>query len=292
MLNIVNIPTNQNFSFCIDLLRNLQYTKYKTSLMKNSVSLFLICLVLVLNAAAQDNYEIQIYGAQTQARGSTMFELHSNYTFKGETAVKDGVLPSNHALHETLEITTGITDNFEIGAYLFTNYTPGNGYKIVGSHIRPRIMAPAKWHLPVGLSLSMEVGYQQSQFSSETWNIELRPIIDKQWEKLYIAFNPAFGISLKSKYDDATPVFEPGIKADYAFFKNSALGVEYYGSMGPVNGFPALGEQEHAVYFSYDMLNNPKWEFNAAAGFGVTHVTDPFVFKVIVGRKVKWKNKA
>ena len=32
---------------------------------------------------AQDNYEIQVYGSQTQVKGSTMFELHSNYTFNG-----------------------------------------------------------------------------------------------------------------------------------------------------------------------------------------------------------------
>ena len=57
------------------------------------------------SASAQDNYEIQVYGSQTQARKSTMFELHSNFTFDGEKDVSKGVLPSNHALHETLEIT-------------------------------------------------------------------------------------------------------------------------------------------------------------------------------------------
>lgn len=91
---------------------------------------------------AQDNYEIQVYGSQTQPKGSAMFELHSNFTFNGEKAIIDGVRPSNHALHETLEITNGITDNFELGFYLFTNYTSQYGYQIIGSHIRPRIMAP------------------------------------------------------------------------------------------------------------------------------------------------------
>src|SRR3569623_329810 len=102
--------------------------------------LFAIFIAVVTTASAQDNYEIQVYGSQTQAKGSTMFELHSNYTFNGQKQVMDGVLPSNHSLHETGEITTGITDNFEIGVYLFTNYTPGHGYSIVGSHLRPRIM--------------------------------------------------------------------------------------------------------------------------------------------------------
>lgn len=238
---------------------------------------------------AQDNYEIQVYGSQTQAKGSTMFELHSNYTFNGEKQTIKGVLPSNHSLHETLEITTGITDYFELGFYLFTNYTPEHGYSIVGSHIRPRIMAPFSWHLPVGLSLSMEAGYQKEAYSAETWNVEVRPIIDKQWSKLYVAFNPTMGISLKSKYDNSTPVFEPNLKADYNVWGNNALGVEYYGSMGAINGFDALRNQEHALFLTYDMLNNAKWEFNAGAGIGLTKATDAFVFKVIVGRKVKWR---
>lgn len=106
---------------------------------------------------AQDNYEIQVYSSQTQPKYSTIFELHSNFTLNGEPNIVKGVLPSNHALHETIEITHGITDNFEIGYYLFTNYTSGYGYKIIGTHIRPRIMAPAYWNLPVGLSLSAEL---------------------------------------------------------------------------------------------------------------------------------------
>lgn len=265
--------------------------------MKKLLSLmrFLSCLsflLIALTASAQDNYEIQVYGAQTQAKGSTMFELHSNYTFNGQKQIVDGVLPSNHAEHETLEITTGITDNFEIGVYLFTNYTPGHGYTIVGSHIRPRIMAPASWNLPFGLSLSMEAGYQKPAYSPESWNIEIRPIIDKQWAKLYGSFNPTFGVSLKSQYDKSTPVFEPNIKLGYEFFKNAQFGIEYYGSMGYISGFESAHNQEHALFVAYDMLNNPKWELNLGAGLGLTKATDSFVFKVILGRKVKWGHPA
>ncbi len=71
-----------------------------------------------------------------------------------------------------LEIIQGITDIFEIGAYTFTNYTPGYGYKIISTHIRPRIMAPAKWNLPVGLSLSTEIGLLRFlAYSDQTWSL-------------------------------------------------------------------------------------------------------------------------
>jgi len=253
-----------------------------------------LLLIFVCNSfllSAQDNYEIQVYGSQTQEKNSTIFELHSNYTFDGGKQVVDGVIPSNHSLHETLEITQGITNNFEIGAYMFTNYTPGYGYKIIGTHIRPRIMAPEKWKLPVGLSLSAEIGYQDSAYSNQTWSIEVRPIIDKQWQKLYVSFNPTFGIALKSAYTNSTPSFEPNIKAAYNFFKNLALGIEYYGEIGPVNALESFPQQNDAIFIATDILNNPHWEFNAGAGFRLTPATDTFVFKVIVGRRIYWKKK-
>jgi hypothetical protein len=63
-------------------------------------------------ASAQDNYEIQVYGADTVAPGHTMFELHSNFTIDGSKKFSNGLFPTNHAEHETLEITHGFTHWF------------------------------------------------------------------------------------------------------------------------------------------------------------------------------------
>ena len=90
-------------------------------------------------ACAQDNYEIQVYGADLVPPGHTMVELHSNFTFEGSKTVTDGVLPDEHALHETIEITEGITPWFETGFYIFMSYRADEGYQWVGDHIRPRV---------------------------------------------------------------------------------------------------------------------------------------------------------
>src|SRR5665647_2295199 len=102
------------------------------------ISILFISLLLFNVATAQDNYEIQVYGSPTQEKGTTMFELHSNFTFDGQKNIIDGVRPSNHALHETVEITHGVTDNFEIGFYFFTNYTSKYGYKYAVSYTHLR----------------------------------------------------------------------------------------------------------------------------------------------------------
>src|SRR5580704_3170020 len=148
-------------------------------------------------ASAQDNYEIQVYSYDTVQPGHTMVELHSNFTFEGSKDVQDGVRPTEHALHETLEITHGFTPWFETGFYIFSSIQPDRGWQWVGDHIRPRIAVPEDWKWPVGLSLSTEVGYQRRSFSEDTWTWELRPIIDKKWGRWYFAFNPALEKSLK-----------------------------------------------------------------------------------------------
>jgi hypothetical protein len=79
-------------------------------------------------AYCQDNYEIQVYGSEMGPPGSTMMELHSNFTVLGSTTVKDGVNPTQHSMHETLEVTHGFTDWFEIGFYVFSSIQPDGGW--------------------------------------------------------------------------------------------------------------------------------------------------------------------
>jgi hypothetical protein len=44
-----------------------------------------------------------------------MVELHSNFTVSGTNGVIDGVLPTQHAEHETVEITHGFNEWFKTG---------------------------------------------------------------------------------------------------------------------------------------------------------------------------------
>src|SRR5271166_3932643 len=177
-------------------------------------------------AHAQNNYEIQVYGVETVLPRSTMVEIHSNFTLDGSKTVQNGMLPTNHAEHETLEITQGINDWSEVGFYVFTSIQPNDGWQWVGDHIRPRVRAPEKWHWPVGASLSMEFGYQRPQFSTSTWNIEIRPIVDKQKGRLYWSVNPAFDRGIVGLPSDQQWNFSPDAKISWDFTKVVAFGLE------------------------------------------------------------------
>ena len=237
---------------------------------------------------AQDNYEIQVYGADTVAPGDTMLEIHSNFTVDGSKQVQNGVAPTNHAMHETLEITHGFTPWFEVGFYVFSSIQPDDGWNWVGDHIRPRIAVPESWHLPVGLSLSQEIGYQRRKFSEDSWTYELRPIIDKKIGRWYLAFNPTFDRSLHGLNVNKGFEFSPNVKVSYDFTKKITGGIEYYGSLGPTTNFDPVSQQSQQLFPSIDLNLSPNWEVNFGAGVDVTRASDHLILKVILGRRFTW----
>jgi hypothetical protein len=244
----------------------------------------LVCLA-AQTGLAQDNYEIQIYGSETIPRGQNMLELHSNYTLEGNRGVVDGVLPSRHALHETLEYTHGFTGWFETGFYTFTSVQPGMGWEWVGNHVRPRVRVPESWHWPVGLSLSTEIGFQRRIFSDQTWSLELRPIIDKQWGHWYFAVNPTFDRGLTGSGTQQGFSFGPSGKISYDLTHWISPGIEYYSGLGKVTHFDAFGDQQQQIMPVIDLNVSPKWEINFGVGIGLNHSTDHLLFKLILGRR-------
>jgi hypothetical protein len=242
-------------------------------------------------ARAQDNYEIQVYGSETIPRGVTMIELHNNFTVKGSKKTDDGTLPTHHAWHETIEITHGFNDWLETGFYIFTSARSGNGWDFVGSHIRPRVRAPEKWHWPVGVSVSNEIGYQRRLYSPDTWTWEIRPIVDKEFRHWYLAFNPVLERALKGPGTRVGLEFSPNVKVGYAFTKKINGGFEYYGGLGPIDHFDPLREQEHQFFPSIDLDVSPDWEFNFGVGVGVTHNSDHLIVKMIIGRRFTFGKK-
>lgn len=239
-----------------------------------------ILLCAMFRSNAQEAYEIQVYGSQTMQKGNTIFELHSNVSPQASTKN-----PDIHPLHETIEITHGFNDFFEIGFYVFTREENGK-YQWMGDHIRPRVMAPQKWNWPVGVSLSAEFGYvQEPYFSQGIWDMEIRPIIDKTFfNKLYLSLNPTLEKAVSGN-EDMSYQFSPNLKASYQLSQRIGAGIEYYGAMGPLQHFNYYQQQQHQLYGVIDLYFSPQWEFNFGLGYGLTETSDRLNAKLILGRR-------
>ena len=254
-------------------------------------SLLLVAVVLLCggrSAFGQGNYEIQVYGADTVAPKNLMVELHSNYTIEGQKYGTDGVYPTNHQEHETIELTEGLNDWSEVGFYIFTSEQDGHGVQWVGDHIRPRVRAPDSWHLPVGLSLSTEIGYQRAVYSPDTWTWEIRPIIDKAIGRWYLALNPALERTWHGPDVNQGVGFSPAVKVSYDFTNVVSTGFEYYADYGRLGEFASLHQQQQQVFAVTDLNVSPKWEINVGIGVGSTAGTDHLIVKGILGRRFDW----
>lgn len=279
------------------LTRIQRFVSSRGDARRRILPLLLPLLLPAAPASAQNNYEIQVYGADTVAPQSTMVELHSNVSLSGARPLPgsvyaaDSLYPTNHQERETVEITTGINDWSEVGFYIFTAEHSGQGVQWVGDHIRPRVRAPDQWRWPVGASLSMEFGYQRRAFSTDTWTLELRPIVDKQMGRWYIATNLAVDRSFHGLSVPQGVTFAPAGKVGYDFSRAISAGLEYYADYGTLFSVDSLHNQQQQIFAVTDLNVSPQWEINFGVGLGPTAGTDHLILKGILGRHFDWSHR-
>ena len=241
-------------------------------------------VVISRPAFSQDAYEISVYGAETEPPGAVDLQLHSNYTFTGITTVSDDVMPTDRSTHQTLEVTYGFTPWFEVGGYIFTRTLAGSGWLLTGGHIRPRVGIPQKWGWPAGVGLSLEVGPQRGS-TATSWTIEIRPIVDRQMGPLYVSFNPVADLVLDGPGKEEAPDFSPAFIVSCRVSDAASVGLEYYGTFGPIGGFSAPRDQQHQIFPAVDLEFPSGWDLNFGVGIGFTPATDHVVAKMILGKR-------
>lgn len=228
---------------------------------------------------AQADNEIQVYASPTVGARMTMVELHSNYTLTGPEGLTDP--KSARWTNETLEVTHGFGENFEVGFYTFTAFSPDGTYQYLGNNIRPRYTFALE---PVGLSISAEFGFfRPDSDSGFDFQGELRPIVDKTFNNLYLAFNP--NVAFEPTSDKMEVHFTPQLKAVYTIAQAVGLGVEYYTDLGTFAQLAPGREQEHLLGPMFDLFTSPDWELNTGFLFGLTPGSNQTIFKILVGRR-------
>jgi hypothetical protein len=232
---------------------------------------------------AQDPFEIQVYEYPTVPRGRWNLETHFNYTVRGTRQFEGPVAPSQHQTHLTFELTRGITDLFELAGYLVLANRPGAGPEYVGWRVRPRIRAPDSWHLPVGLSLSTEVGFPRRVYEENSVTLEVRPIIERRFGRLQIDLNPVVGRALRGPGSGEGWDFEPGARVAVTASQVVDLSIEYYGALGPVDDFAPAAEQVHQFFGGGDLQLNPDVVLNVGLGLGATEAGNRTVLKLRLG---------
>jgi hypothetical protein len=229
----------------------------------------LVCLAGVLftrTALAQDPFEIHIYEYEPLAWREYSLEAHVNFDPQG-TSLRDGpLLPTHDQTHLTLEPTVGLTENFAIGFMFLNAWEPGYLPQFAGWRVLPHFYAPESWKLPFRLGFVAEFSFQNSRYEENTRRAELRPILDREFARFEIVFNPVFERALHGPGTRRGWNFEPAMLLRWKrpVFSPS---VEYYGEIESIYVRPRAQPEVHQLFLGGDWRVTEILSVNLGAGF-------------------------
>jgi hypothetical protein len=220
--------------------------------------------------SAQEAFEISVYPYATAHRGEWEVEGHLNYASRGTRVFEGLVAPTQGQLRFAGELTRGLTDHWEMSAYLLGAQVPDLGVQYAGWRLRSRFRAPEAWRLPVKMGLSIEYETARPTFSESARTFELTAILERRVAGLEVIFDPTFERDLAGPEHEFE--FEPKARTAFDVSRRVTLGVEYYGSLGETRRW-------HQLYPTADLRFGDDLALHLGVGFGTTGAADRLVFK-------------
>ncbi len=221
--------------------------------------------------SAQEAFEISVYPYATAHRGAWELEGHLNYANRGTTAFDGFIAPRQGQVRFAGELTRGLTDHWEMSAYLLAAQVPTLGVRYGGWRLRSRFRAPEEWRLPVKMGLSVEYEATRPAFSESARTFELTAIFEHRIAGLQLLFDPTFERDLAGGPEHEFE-FEPKARAGLDVGRAVTLGVEYYASLGELKRW-------HQVYPTADLRLGDDMTLHLGVGFGGMSAGDRLVFK-------------
>ena len=242
---------------------------------------------LVLSCSAQDNYEIQVYGSETVAPKTTMVELHSNFTFQGSKETVDGVLPTEHALHETVEITQGLTSWSEVGFYIFTwpaTARAGSGWATTSARACGRRRAGTGRWARVSPSSS---GISRRNFPRQPGTSRFAPSSTNRRAGSTGRSIPRSIAASSGCPATSNGTSRPTRRSRGTSLRRLRLDWSITGDGGRSSNLYPFTVQSQQFVPAFDLNVSPKWEINFGVGVGVTAGTDHMLVKAIIGQSLR-----
>ncbi len=242
----------------------------------------LVFFLFVHRAAAIDQYEIQIYSGETAPPKHLTLELHSNSVLNavGKTA---GEQLRPHEIHETLEATYGLTPHVEIGQYLATAKFVDGRYNYAGARTKLHFGIGDRETWPLAFGGNIEIDYMTRKADENPLSLELRPIVEKRWGKLWIVADFAFEKPMRGPGSHEGFGFSPSGFISYDLLPWLTPAIEYYGDMGPVRRLNHSQEQQHFIVPTINLNLLEQLELNLGVGIGTTQASRGVFLKSIIG---------
>jgi hypothetical protein len=238
-----------------------------------------------IRAAAQiDPWEFEVYPYATESRGMIELETDNavvtNGHSQGDNGTSAGTFRSQGMWYNGNELTYGLTDRIEAAAYVNFSQPSGHGFWWAGDKVRLRGRLFDEDVLPVNLGWYVELEWHKTpQFDDADFELELKPIIEKDFGRLSLILNPVFEKPLYGRGHDLG--FEFGYRngAYYRLSRYLSPGVEFYGGVGLIDDNDPLSQQQHYIFPVVWGELPHGLEYNVGPGFGLTRGSDRVIVK-------------
>jgi hypothetical protein len=234
--------------------------------------------------AQVDPWEFEIYPYATESRGVLELETDNavvaNGHRQGGTGTAAGDFRSQGMWYNAYEFTYGITDRIEGAAYLNLSMPSGHGMWWAGDKFRLRGRLFDEETLPVNLGWYVELEWhKRPQFDDTDLELELKPIIEKDFGRLTLIANPVFEKVLLGVGHDRG--FEFGYRNGiyWRWSRFLSPGVEFYGGTGLIDDSDPLRSQQHYIFPVLWGKLPHGIEYSVGPGFGLTAGSDHVVVK-------------
>ena len=245
-----------------------------------------VVLLIAANASAQvDPFEFEVYPYQTVGQGKVELESLNSFVPSGHNHGDDGTSAGTYqsqAMYRTsFELTYGFTDHLEAAAYLNLAHPNGASFQYAGSKFRVRGSLFEQGELPVDLGWYLELEWHRTpQFDDNQLELELKPIIEKDFRKFEVMLNPIFekGVFVGPNKNRG---FEFGYAAGiyYDYLREISPGLEFYGALGLIDDNDPLHAQQHYVFPVLKGELPGGIEYNVGPGIGLTRGSDRVIVK-------------
>ena len=216
--------------------------------------LLLLAVCSAFRAAAQDPFEIHVYEYEPMKRGEYSLEAHLNNQAQ-----------INQQTHLTFEPTIGLAESFAMGFMFLNAYDPGSSPQFAGWRVLPHFYVPESWGLPVRVGFVAEFSFQKTLYEENSRRVELRPILDREFEHWQAVFNPVFERALHGPGTRHGWNFEPALLLRWKR-KSLSPSLEYYGEVESINVTPRGQPSVHQLFAGGDWQATPGFLLNFGVG--------------------------
>ena len=181
------------------------------------------------------------------------------------------------------EYAYGFARHWQVALQLPTSHVAGD-FQGNGARVEVKYVAPHDEEQGLYWGAAANLAYSKALPDMGLWTLALTPIVGARAGPWHFALNP--GLSLRLSGSQREVEFAPAALAMVEVGGGHQVGIEYYSALGALKRFLPGEERTHLAFAAWS-YESAGVDVNVGVGRGFTDGSDSWVFKMILGMKLR-----